>query len=155
MNSPVKMSAIVVLMHCAAFAAGDQPAVDLWQAKDLSARADALAAKMDQFKSANTPLGTRGNHSFLVAHREGNGQAEWHEKQADIIFIMQGNVTVVYGGTIVNGKPTAAGEIRGDSIADGKQVKLGPGDIFHISVKTPHQMMVAGKLNYFVAKIDE
>jgi mannose-6-phosphate isomerase-like protein (cupin superfamily) len=110
---------------------------------------------MDVFKSANTPLGTRGNQTFLVAHREGNGQAEWHEKQADIIVIMEGDVTIVYGGTIVNGKSTAAGEIRGDSITDGKQVRLGPGDIFHISPKTPHQMMVTGKLNYFVAKVDE
>jgi mannose-6-phosphate isomerase-like protein (cupin superfamily) len=155
MNSPFKLAAIVALAHCAAFAAGDQPAVDLWTAKDLSARAGALGAKMDAFKSANTPLGTRGNQTFLVAHREGNGQAEWHEKQADIIVIMEGSVTIVYGGTIVNGKPTAAGEIRGDSIADGKQARLGPGDIFRISPKTPHQMMVTGKLNYFVAKVDE
>ncbi len=60
------------------------------------------------FKSANTPLGTRVNQSFLVAHREGNGQTEWREKQADIIVIIEGNVMIVYGGTIVNGKPTTS-----------------------------------------------
>jgi mannose-6-phosphate isomerase-like protein (cupin superfamily) len=155
MNSLAKLAVTGALLHCVASAAGDQPAVDLWTAKDLRARASALSAKMDVFKSANTPLGTRGNQTFLVAHREGNGQAEWHEKQADIIVIMEGDVTIVYGGTIVNGKSTAAGEIRGDSITDGKQVRLGPGDIFHVSAKTPHQMMVTGKLNYFVAKVDE
>jgi mannose-6-phosphate isomerase-like protein (cupin superfamily) len=97
----------------------------------------------------------RGNQSFLIAHREANGQAEWHEKQADIIVILNGNVTLVYGGTVVNGKTTAAGEIRGASIANGKQVELHAGDIFHIPSKTAHQMMVTGKMNYFVTKVDE
>jgi len=60
------------------------------------------------FKSANTPPRTRVNQSFLVAHREGNGQAEWREKQAGIIVIIEGNVMIVYGGTVVNGKPTTS-----------------------------------------------
>ena len=76
----------------------------------------------------------------MVAHREGSGQAEWHEKQADVIMISIGEVTMVYGGTIVDEKTITPGEKRGPSIKGGTEVKLGPGDVLHIPAQVPHQM---------------
>jgi len=72
-------------------------------------------------------------------------------------MISSGEVTMVYGGTIPDGKTTAAGEMRGASIAGGTQVKLGPGDVLHIPAKTPHQMVLApgAQVTYFVTKVVE
>jgi mannose-6-phosphate isomerase-like protein (cupin superfamily) len=136
-------------------AAAPDTGVDVWKASDLKARAGSLAAKMDAFRSSNVTLAEKGTQTFLLAHREGNGQAELHEHQADIVVITSGDVRLIYGGTIVNGKATAEGEIRGDSIRGGQSVELHPGDIFHIAPQVPHQMMVKGEVNYFVAKVRE
>ena len=92
---------------------------------------------------------------FMIAHREGSGQAEWHENQADVLVISQGEVTLTMGGTIVGGKEVQPGEIRGEAIEGGMQTKMGPGDVVYIPPKTPHLMTLEpGKqLTYFVTKI--
>lgn len=134
-------------------AAGTQ----VWKATDIQDKGRALAQKVDATKVATEMLGTVGNRSFMVAHREGSGLAEWHEKQADIMFISSGQVTMTYGGTVVDGKTTAPGEIRGSGITGGTTVQLGPGDVLHIPAKTPHQMKLTAGANvtYFVTKVVE
>jgi hypothetical protein len=43
-----------------------------------------------------------GNHLLLKRRRETNsGQAEWHEKQADLIVVQSGQATIRIGGKIV------------------------------------------------------
>jgi mannose-6-phosphate isomerase-like protein (cupin superfamily) len=137
--------------------AASAPTAQVWKASDIQARGRALSKKLDANKVATDMIGTVGNRSFMVAHREGSGQAEWHEKQADIMFISSGEVTMVMGGTVVDGKTTAPGETRGSSISGGTEVKLGPGDVLHIPAKTPHQMKLApgAQVTYFVAKVVE
>ena len=57
-----------------------------------------LAQKLDAQKVASETIATEGNRTFMVAHREGSGLAEWHEKQADVVLISAGHVTMVHGG---------------------------------------------------------
>lgn len=150
------LSALFVL-SVVAFPAGDPAGFHIWKAADLDATAKQLATRLDSNKVASEPLGAVGNRTFSVAHREGSGQAEWHEKQADIIMIESGAVTVVYGGEVVDGKTTAPGEIRGSSIRGGMEAALVPGDVLHIPAKVPHLMKLApGRtVTYFVAKVVE
>jgi mannose-6-phosphate isomerase-like protein (cupin superfamily) len=131
--------------------------VHLWRAIDITAKGTALAQKLDAQKVANETVATEGNRTFLIAHREGSGLAEWHEKQADVMFISAGQVTMVYGGTIVDAKTTAPGEMRGASIQGGTEARLGPGDVLHIPAKVPHQMKLApgAKVTYFATKVVE
>jgi mannose-6-phosphate isomerase-like protein (cupin superfamily) len=131
--------------------------VHVWKSADVAARGNALARKLDAQKVASEVIATAGNRTFMVAHREGSGVAEWHEKEADIMVISAGEVTMIYGGTIVEGKTTAPGEIRGASIKGGTEVKLAAGDVLHIPAKVAHQMLLApgAKLTYFVAKVVE
>ena len=131
--------------------------VHVWRSADIAAKGAELAKKLDAQKVASEVVSTEGNRTFMVAHREGSGLAEWHEKQADVMFISAGQVTMVYGGTIVDGKTTAPGEMRGPSIQGGTEAKLGPGDVLHIPAKVPHQMILApgAKVTYFVTKVVE
>jgi mannose-6-phosphate isomerase-like protein (cupin superfamily) len=130
------------------------PAVRVWKATDIDSRGAALAKKLDAQKVASEVIATEGNRTFMVAHREGSGLAEVHDTQADIIVISKGDVTMVYGGTVVDGK-TTAGETRGPSIKGGTETKLGPGDILHIPAKVPHQMKLGpgAQVTYFVTKV--
>ena len=152
MTSTVSALVLVVLL-----AQAGTSGVHVWKSADVAARGNALARKLDAQKVASEIIATAGNRTFMVAHREGSGVAEWHEKEADIMVISAGEVTMIYGGTIVEGKTTAPGEIRGPSIKGGTEVKLAAGDVLHIPAKVAHQMLLApgAKLTYFVAKVVE
>lgn len=159
MTNAISLRAIPVflMLSVAAFPAGDPAGFHIWKSADIGTQGKELAKKMDANKVASEVLDTVGNRTFMIAHREGSGQAEWHEKQADIIMIQSGAVTLVYGGEVVDGKTTAPGEIRGASIRGGTEAVLGPGDVLHIPSKIPHLMKLApGKtVTYFVVKVVE
>jgi mannose-6-phosphate isomerase-like protein (cupin superfamily) len=149
--------AIAILTAAAALPAGPDPAgFELWKSSELQAFQQKLSPKINAQKVATQPLGSYGNHSFLMAHREGSGEAELHETQNDVMVIESGEATLVVGGTVVDPKTTAPHEIRGPSIKGGEQKSLVAGDVIHIPVKVPHQMLVeSGKqVTYFVVKID-
>jgi len=135
---------------------GNAPAgVHVWKATDIHSKGVALGKKIDANKVASEMLVAEGSPTFQVSHREGSGQSELHDSETDIIFISEGQVTMVYGGTMVGGKVTAPGQTRGTGIDGGTEVALGPGDVMHLPAKVPHQMKLApgAKLTYFVAKV--
>ena len=153
------MRIVVAVAVALGFAAqGGAPAgVHVWKSADITAKGKALAQKLDAQKSASEVVATEGNRRFMVAHREGSGVAEWHEKEADVMYFSAGNITMIYGGTIVDEKTTAPGEKRGPSIKGGTEVKLAAGDVLHIPAKVPHQMILApgAQVTYFVTKVVE
>src|ERR1051326_299246 len=53
------------------------------------------------------------------AHRNAAGQVEMHEKETDILYIMDGDATFVTGGTMVGGKMSKAGQGRRTAITRG------------------------------------
>lgn len=153
----MKAFAIAILTAAAALPAGSSPAgVELWKSADLQAYQQKLSPKMNAQKVATQPLASSGNHNFLIAHREGNGEAELHETQNDVMVIESGEATLIVGGTVVNPKTTAPNEIRGPSIKGGEKKSLAAGDVIHIPVKVPHQMLVENgkQITYFVVKIN-
>jgi mannose-6-phosphate isomerase-like protein (cupin superfamily) len=150
----------IVVAVIAAFgisAQGGGTGVHVWKSADIAAKGKALGQKLDAQKVASEVVATEGNRRFMIAHREGSGVAEWHEKEADVMFISAGAVTMIYGGTMVDEKTTAAGEKRAPSIKGGTEVKLAAGDVLHIPAKVPHQMMLApgAQVTYFVTKVVE
>lgn len=153
----MKTIATLLLGIIFAFPTSSEPqGFELWKAPQLKALQSKLSASLDAQKFAVQNLGTFGNHSFMLAHREGNGQAELHETQNDVFFVQSGQATLVLGGTVVQPKTVAPHEIRGSSISGGTQETLGPGDVVHIPVGVPHQLFVGAgsQFTYFVVKID-
>jgi uncharacterized RmlC-like cupin family protein len=143
---------VSVFMAVAAVPAG----YDHWTAEQFRTREKVLHKTMKNGLASET-LGQWGNHLLLKTRREASsGQAEWHEKQADLIVVQSGQATLLIGGKIVNGKTTAPNEIRGTSIEGGERQALKAGDIVHVPVKTPHQVLLdpGQTLNYVVLKVD-
>jgi len=143
---------VPIFMAFAAVPAG----YEHWTAQQFRAQAEGLHKTMKNGLASQT-LGHWGNHLLLGTRREASsGQAELHEKQADLIVVQSGQATILIGGTIVNPKTTAANEIRGTSIEGGERQALKAGDIVHVPVKTPHQVLLeAGQtLDYVVLKVD-
>jgi mannose-6-phosphate isomerase-like protein (cupin superfamily) len=135
--------------------AADPPGFAYWSSAELKGLQQKLAPKIDGTKFASQQLARYGNHYMMVAHREGNGQAELHKTDADLFVVESGNATLVVGGKIQNPKDSAANEVRGPGIEGGTKHALAAGDIVHIPAKTPHQLQIeAGKeFTYFTLKV--
>ena len=155
----MKMKVILTALLFAGFAApaGDPAGFSLWKAADLKAFATSLAAKMGPSKTATERFTAVGNYSFMLAHREASGQAEYHATQADIFVVQSGEASLTVGGALVDGKNTAPNEMLGTSITGGTESKLSAGDIVTIPAKTAHQLKLdPGKeFTYFVVKVTQ
>jgi mannose-6-phosphate isomerase-like protein (cupin superfamily) len=145
-----------VIVSAALLVAADPAGFAIWKGSELKESGKKLAPKINSQKIATEVLANWGNHNLMVAHREGSGEAELHETQADVFIVQSGEGSLIVGGTVVNPKTTAPNEVRGSSIKDGVTKQLGPGDIVHIAAKTPHQMIVAAgkQITYAVVKVD-
>ena len=83
----MKLFGILFLFAAIALPAGDPDGFHVWTSAELKAYSKSLSPKIDAKKVASQPLFTHGNYGFQIAHREGSGEAEWHEKHADIFFV--------------------------------------------------------------------
>jgi mannose-6-phosphate isomerase-like protein (cupin superfamily) len=146
---------LALLIPLAALAA-DPAGFVVWKSAELKGMEKKLAPKVDAQKVATQSLANFGNHSAMVAYRQGSGQVELHVQVADVFVVESGEGTVVVGGKIIGGKTTAPGEVRGASIEGGSKHPVAAGDIVHIPADTPHQMLVdSGKqITYFVVKVN-
>ena len=99
------------------------------------------------------PLFETPEFKVHASHRDGPGQAEVHEKDTDILYVLEGTATLVTGGEVVDGKRTAQGEIRGARIEGGETRQLAPGDVLVVPAGTPHWFQaVPGAFDYYVVK---
>lgn len=88
-----------------------------------------------------------------TSRREKPGMAEIHTRDADIIYVLEGTATLVTGGTAVDAKPVADGEIRGREIAGGEPRGLAKGDVIIVPAGTPHWFReVSDPFLYYVVK---
>ena len=128
----------------------------IWPGGELKVYGTKLAPKMNEGKVATERLATFGNHLAMIAHREGDGEAELHETQVDLFVVQSGEATLVIGGELERARTTAPGELRAPSIKGGSRRALAPGDVVHIPARLPHQLLIpSGKeFTYFVLKVD-
>jgi mannose-6-phosphate isomerase-like protein (cupin superfamily) len=94
------------------------------------------------------------NSQANITVRDRSGQAEVHAAWEDHIFILDGEASLILGGTVEKASTTGPGETRGESIKGGKTFTLHPEDYIYVPINTPHQMIVAaGKtIRYAVVK---
>jgi hypothetical protein len=137
---------------------GAEPAgYKYWSAADLKGLAKTLAPKVNAQKVALESLGDFGVDRALMVHREGSGEAELHETDADVITVVSGGGTLIVGGTMPGSKKTAPGEERAPAVEGGIRQKMAPGDILHIPPKIPHQVTLepGTQITYFTLKVKE
>ena len=118
--------AAVVILAAYAFAAGVP-------AKVTYVHHDKVAAVMAKGGAIIEDPGLR-----VLAQRRGSGEAEIHETTNHVFIIVEGEATMVTGGTLIAAKQTEPGQIRGTGVNGGQTHRLSKGDVITIPAKTPH-----------------
>ncbi|MGH8459449.1 MAG: heme-binding protein, partial [Nevskiales bacterium] len=101
-------------------------------------------------------LGEDAGRNYMVhaSRREKAGQAEVHNNDADIIYVLDGTATFVTGGTMVDPKNIAADEVRGASVENGETRMLKKGDVIIVPNNTPHWFKeTSNPFTYYVVKV--
>jgi mannose-6-phosphate isomerase-like protein (cupin superfamily) len=132
--------------------------VDHLTQKLLIEKAQALNAKAQGPEcAASTKLNEYPNHFTMISLRRKDGGAEIHMEYADFFFVVEGQATLLTGGTVADGKTVSPGEIRGKAVLNGTRTTLNQGDFVHIPATVPHQLLVPanGSFTYFVIKVKE
>ncbi len=87
------------------------------------------------------------------SHRDVAGQVEVHDKETDVLYIVDGAATFVTGGKMVGGKVSRPGQWLGTDITGGETRQLTKGDVIVIPAGTPHWFkQVSPNISYFVVK---
>jgi mannose-6-phosphate isomerase-like protein (cupin superfamily) len=74
----------------------------------------------------------------ILANRRTFGEVEFHDHTNHVFIVVDGEATLVVGGTMVNPKRTAADQMRAPSAEGGTTYHLSKGDVITIPAKTPH-----------------
>ena len=112
------------------------------------------AEQVDAAFAKGSVLINNGNYMVHASRRDVAGQVEVHEKDADIIYVLEGTTTFITGGTIVGGRPTDPGEIRGTDVQGGDTRHLKKGDVIVVPKGIPHWFKdVSAPFLYYVVKV--
>jgi len=74
-----------------------------------------------------------------------NDPIEVHDASDDIYYVLEGEATLMLGGTLAEPNETAPGEWRSKSASGGQRVTVRKGDLIVVPRGTPHQRTVTGK----------
>jgi mannose-6-phosphate isomerase-like protein (cupin superfamily) len=74
----------------------------------------------------------------ILANRREAGPVEYHEHTNHIFIIVEGEATIVTGGTMVGAKRTSPDQMQATGIEGGETHHLSKGDVITIPAKTPH-----------------
>ena len=123
-----------------------QGAADRWTRPILIERA-AYLAKLAKYGegSATETIKEWPQHSAMLSFRSRDGEAELHQNFAHIFLVLDGNATLVCGGTLAGSRQVGPGEMRGSSVEAGVRYQLSAGDVVHIRAGQPHQLLVRGE----------
>jgi mannose-6-phosphate isomerase-like protein (cupin superfamily) len=94
-------------------------------------------------------------HAAMLSYRGRGGEAERHAEFADLFVVLEGQATLLTGGTMEDARMVGPGETRGTAATGGAAMELRPGDIAHVPAGVPHQMLVPCDKSFtaFVLKI--
>ena len=100
------------------------------------------------------PLVENDELKVHASRRDTGGQAEVHERDTDIFYVLEGSAELVTGGELVRETNVAAGEIRADAIEGGQSRRIGPGDVIVVRRGVPHWFRsVDEPMTYYVVKV--
>jgi mannose-6-phosphate isomerase-like protein (cupin superfamily) len=90
------------------------------------------------------PILSLAPYRAQLEYRPGTSPAAVHEKDAELMVVLEGTGNIVTGGKLVDEKRTNANNLGGPSIAGGNSQTVVKGDMLIVPANTPHQVIPAG-----------
>jgi len=93
---------------------------------------------------------------IVLAQRRASGMVEYHDRTNHVFVMVDGEATLVVGGTMVDAKRTAPDQMRAPSLEGGTTYHLSKGDVITIPAKTPHwfKEVPTKTVAYYAVNID-
>jgi len=137
-------TSIAIVTASNALAQSVPPAVFMSD-KDIMSLVD--KAKADRKGDAPTtaePILLLAPYRAQLEYRPIGGPAALHEKDAELMVVLQGAGDIVTGGKLVNEKRVNANNMTGTSIEGGTSHLVVKGDMILIPANSPHQVTPSG-----------
>lgn len=100
------------------------------------------------------PLVETSGYKVHASRRDAPGEAEIHQTDTDVFYVLSGEATFVTGGTVPDARSTAPHELRGAAIEGGEVRTLRAGDVVTVPAGVPHWFRaVAEPMTYYVVKV--
>ena len=116
---------------------------------------DKVAATMKKAGPLADGPNLRVSGGYRPANRaDASPVSELHANEADLFYVVEGDATQVLGGTVVDGKQTGPGQIRGSKVDGGQTYQLGKGDVMWVPAGMPHWFPeIREPLGYLLVKV--
>jgi mannose-6-phosphate isomerase-like protein (cupin superfamily) len=90
------------------------------------------------------PILSMAPYRAQLEYRPGTSPAALHEKDAELMVVLQGVGNIVTGGKLVDEKRNNANNLSGSSIMGGNSQAVVVGDMLIVPANTPHQVIPTG-----------
>lgn len=118
------------------------PGFVLWKTDVLERSIARLDRELGDKPLVYETIGNYERHSVYLVLRGKTSPAELHETEADLYVVRRGRATLHLGGELVDAERRPRKQQRGSSVRGGIQREVGPGDVIHIPVGVPHQLVL-------------
>lgn len=149
------MPALIALLLAASQAVAAEPPLTFLSGPELLRVIGAAPAVGPPEAALHAVLLPGPSGPVVAIRRTGTGESEVHREFADVWYVLEGEATLVTGGSIAEGRETGPGEIRGRGVSGGDSRVVRKGDFAFVPAGVPHWISrVAGKeLLYLVVKV--
>ena len=90
------------------------------------------------------PILSLAPYRAQLEYRPGTSPAALHEKDAELMIVLEGTGDIVTGGKLADEKRTNANNLSGSSITGGNSQAVVKGDMLIVPANTPHQVIPTG-----------
>jgi mannose-6-phosphate isomerase-like protein (cupin superfamily) len=104
----------------------------------------AKADRKDNAPLVAEPILSMAPYRAQLEYRPGTSPAAVHEKDAELMVVIEGTGNIVTGGKLVEEKRNNANNLGGSSITGGNSQSVAKGDMLIVPANTPHQVIPTG-----------
>ena len=128
-----------------AFAQGTPPLKTFMNNKEIMGLIDkAKADRKGDAPLVAEPILSLTPYRAQLEYRPGTSPAAVHEKDAELMVVLEGTGNIVTGGKLVDEKRNNANNLGGSSISGGNSQAVVKGDMLIVPANTPHQVIPTG-----------
>jgi mannose-6-phosphate isomerase-like protein (cupin superfamily) len=142
----VAVTILAAMMASSAIAQQPTPAPRTFMNnKDIMGLIDkAKAERKGDAPLVAVPILSLAPYRAQLEYRPGTSPAAVHEKDAELMVVLEGTGNIVTGGKLVDEKRNNANNLGGSSIADGNSQAVVKGDMIIVPANVPHQVIPTG-----------